>query len=68
MGEHNLRDNLIFLDDIIVFSKTFEEHCQKLEAVFECLKRHDLKRTEYSIWVTLFLPRASKRIQIKLLP
>ena len=43
MGVHNLRDCLIFLDDIIVFSKTFEDHCEKLEAVFECLKKHNLK-------------------------
>ncbi|MCG7874805.1 MAG: RNase H-like domain-containing protein, partial [Candidatus Thiodiazotropha endolucinida] len=43
MGELNLRDCLIFLDDIIVFSKTFEEHCQKLEAVFSRLSQHNLK-------------------------
>ena len=29
MGAYNLRDCLIFLDDIIVFSKIFQHHCLK---------------------------------------
>lgn len=34
MGDLNRRDCLIHLDDIIIFSPTFEQHLQRLEAVF----------------------------------
>ena len=34
MGELNLKESPIFLDDILVFSETFEEHISRLEAVF----------------------------------
>ncbi len=43
MGDLHLRDCLIYLDDIIIFSKTFEEQCTKLEAVFRRLQQHRLK-------------------------
>ena len=43
MGDMNLRDCLIYLDDIVVFSSTFEEHVQTLEAVFKRLKVNNLK-------------------------
>ena len=43
MGELNLRDCLIYLDDIIIFSSTFEEHLERLQAVFKNLERHNLK-------------------------
>ena len=43
MGELHLRECLIFIDDIVIFSKTFEEHVQRIEAVFERLSRHNLK-------------------------
>ena len=43
MGEMNLRDCLIYLDDIIIFSSTFEEHLERLEAVFSRLQLHNLK-------------------------
>lgn len=43
MGEMNLRDCLICLDDIIIFSSSFEEHLDKLQAVFERLQEHNLK-------------------------
>ena len=43
MGEMHLRECLIFLDDIIIFSKTVEEHLQRLESVFKRLKQHGLK-------------------------
>ncbi len=43
MGEMHLRECLIFLDDILIFSKTFEEHIQRLESVFSRLAEHNLK-------------------------
>ena len=43
MGEMNLHDCLIYLDDIIVFSSTFEEHLERLQAVFSRLELHNLK-------------------------
>ena len=43
MGELNLRDCLIYLDDIIIFSSTFEEHAERLQAVFERLQENNLK-------------------------
>ena len=43
MGEMNLKECLIFLDDILVFSQNFEEHLERLEAVFSRLKQHGLK-------------------------
>lgn len=44
MGDLNLRDCLIYLDDIIIFSNTVEEHVEKLQAVFRRLQEHGLKR------------------------
>ena len=43
MGEMNLRDCLIYLDDVIIFSTTFEEPLERLGAVFARLKEHNLK-------------------------
>ena len=43
MGELDLRDCFIYLDDIIVFSSTFEEHVELLSAVFQRLEEHNLK-------------------------
>ena len=43
MGERNLQDCLIYLDDIVIFSSTFEEHIERLEAVFSRLHSQNLK-------------------------
>ena len=37
LGERHLKWCIIYLDDIIVFSKTPEEHIQRLRGVFEKL-------------------------------
>ena len=34
---------MIYLDDIIIFSDTFEQHLDRLEAVFESLHTYNLK-------------------------
>ena len=43
MGDLNLRDCLIYLDDVIIFSSTFEEHLDHMEAIFSRLRQHNLK-------------------------
>ena len=43
MGEMHLKECLIFLDDILIFSSTFEEHLERLESVFDKLEKHNLK-------------------------
>ena len=43
LGELNLTYTLIYLDDIVVFSKTEEEHLIRLRAVLERFQEHGLK-------------------------
>ena len=43
LGNLHLQYCIIYLDDIIVFSKTQEEHLVQLKAVFEKLKKVELK-------------------------
>ena len=43
LGELNLTYALIYLDDVIVFSRTEEEHLARLRAVFERFQEHGLK-------------------------
>ena len=43
MGYINLQDCLIYLDGIVVFSSTFDEHIQCLDAVFSRLSKHKVK-------------------------
>ena len=43
LGNLHLKYCIIYLDDITVFSKTTEEHLTRLQAVFEKLKRAELK-------------------------
>ena len=43
MGDMHLKECLVFLDDILIFSTTFEEHLQRLEAVFQRLDQHHLR-------------------------
>ena len=43
LGELNLTYCLIYLDDVIVFSETPEEHLQRMRVVFDHLREHGLK-------------------------
>ena len=43
LGKLNLMYCLIYLDDVIVFSKTKEEHLQCLCIVFKCFWEHNVK-------------------------
>ena len=43
LGELNLTYCLIYLDDVIVFSEMPEEHLQRMQVVFNCLREHSLK-------------------------
>ena len=43
MGDLHLNYCLLYLDDIIIFNKTYEEHILHLEAVFEKLQKAGLK-------------------------
>lgn len=43
MGDMNLKEVIVFLDDIIVFSKTLEEHEARLLKVLNHLKEYGLK-------------------------
>ena len=43
MGELNLKECLIFSDDILIFLESFDEHLSRLDAVFSRLLKHGLK-------------------------
>ena len=43
LGELNLTYCLIYLDDVIVYSKTPEEHLQRMRVIFDRLCEHGLK-------------------------
>ena len=43
LGELNLTYCLIYLDDVIVFSETPEEHLMRMRVVFDHLREHGLK-------------------------
>ena len=43
LGELNLTYCLIYLDDVIIFSQTEEEHLERMRVVFDHLHKHGLK-------------------------
>ena len=43
LGELNLNYCLIYLDDIIIFSRTEEEHLERMRVVFDRFREHGLK-------------------------
>ena len=42
-GDMNLSQLVLYLDDVLVFSATFEEHLERLGEVFRRLEQHGLK-------------------------
>lgn len=42
-GDLNFTHLLIYLDDIIIFSSTFNEHLERLQIIFDRLREHGLK-------------------------
>ena len=43
LGDQQFETLLLYLDDIIVYSSTFEEHLERLQLVFRRLQQHGLK-------------------------
>lgn len=43
VGDLHLNEVLVFLDDLIVFSESLEEHEARLMRVLQCLKDYGLK-------------------------
>ena len=43
MGDMNLTEAIVFLDDIIIFSETLEEHERRLLCVLNRLREYGLK-------------------------
>ena len=43
LGELNLSFTMVFLDDVIVYSETPEDHLTWLQAIFDCVAHHGLK-------------------------
>ena len=43
LGDLNMQICVIYLDDLIVFSDTFEEHMERLELIFNRLRQYNLK-------------------------
>lgn len=43
MGDMHLKEVLVFLDDLIIFSKTLEEHEERLMKVLSRVKEFGLK-------------------------
>ena len=41
-GDMNLKECLLFLDDILIFSSSFSEHLDRLESVFQRLHDYNL--------------------------
>ena len=59
LGNLHLQNCIIYLDDIIIFSKTLKEHLNRLRAVFERLKRASLKlkpmKCKFFKWKLMYL-------------
>lgn len=43
MSDLNFNKCIVYIDDIVIYSRTFEEHLERLESVFERLEQYGLK-------------------------
>jgi hypothetical protein len=43
LGDLNYKICVIYLDDLIIFSKTFDEHLERLDIILAKLKEYNLK-------------------------
>jgi hypothetical protein len=43
LGDQNLQILILYLDDILIFARTFEEMLERLEVVFKRLQEYGLK-------------------------
>jgi len=43
LGDFNMNICVIYIDDLIVFSSTYEEHLERLDMIMERLKAHNIK-------------------------
>ena len=50
MGDLNLRDCLIYLDNITIVSSTFGEHMERLQAMFERLQELKSQAQKFQVW------------------
>ena len=70
LGELNLTYCLIYLDDVIVYSKTPEEHLQQMCVIFNCLQEHglQLKGTKCDLFRTelIYLAHHVSKDRVKL--
>ena len=71
LGELNLTYCFIYLDDVIIFSRTEEEHLKRMHVVFDRLREHGLKlkpskcdmfKTEIIITIIIYLCSAYMNI------
>lgn len=42
-GDHSFHALLLYLDDVVIFSTTFQQHLERLEMVLQRLEQHNLK-------------------------
>ena len=50
LSELNLTYCLIYLDDVIVYSKDPKQHLERMQVVFECLREHGLKPSKCDLF------------------
>ena len=51
LGDLHLKICFIYLDDLIIFSKSFREHISRLEEVFQRIREYGLKLTPQNMFI-----------------
>ena len=66
LGDQNLLSLIVYLDDIFVFGRTFDEMVERLEMVFDRLRKFGLKvKPEKCHFFMLFLRQVFLQTLIK---